>query len=270
MKEIPHRCVSYIATLNLVTVAKKYMTIAQKLSATALVPIMALAVLFGALPGIASADSDSKIRLLEAPSVAMNAEGKVLVKQAKVTSVSGATINASVTLGSGTLSWTVNTDSATKFYNRTGSAGAIGDIAVGDTITFGGNLSGNGLTVQAIAVKDLTGVVTNASVGGKVESVNTSALSLVLDKSRSDNGNDRKITVQTNAATTISLNGSALPFASILAGDKIKAVGTLSADSLTLSATSLVITRPSVSDDRNFKGFINSWFKGDKNKGKND
>lgn len=242
-------------------------TIAQRLSASVLVPIMALAVVFGVMPSIASADSNSNSRI-EAPSVAMSTEGKVLVKQAKVTSVSGSVINASVTLGSGTLSWTVTTDSATKFYNRTGSAGVIGDIAVNDLITFGGDLQGNGFTVKALAVKDMTGVVTNATIGGKVESINTTALSLVLDKSRSANGNDKKITVQTSASTAISMNGSVLPFASILASDKVKATGTLSADGLTLSATTLVITRSSVSEDKNFKGFINSWFKGDKGKGR--
>jgi hypothetical protein len=64
------------------------------------------------------------------------------------------------------------------------------------------------------------------------------------------------------------MNSATLPFASILAGDKVKAVGTLSADGLTLTATSLVITRPSVESSQNFNGFINSWFKGDKNNGK--
>ena len=240
-------------------------TIAKKLSVSVLVPIMALAVVFGVMPSAASADSDSKSRI-EAPSVAMSATGKVLVKQAKVTSVSGTTINASITLGSGTLSWAVNTDSVTKFYNRTGAAGVIGDIAVNDLITFGGELQGNGFTVKALAVKDMTGAVSNATIGGKVESVNATALSLVLDKSKSENGNDRKTTVQTTTSTTITMNGAVLPFASILAGDKVKAVGTLSADGLTLSATSLVITRSSSSEDKNFRGFINSWFKGDKGK----
>lgn len=241
-------------------------TIAKKLSVSVLVPIMALAVVFGVMPNFASADSNSKSRI-EAPSVAMSATGKVLVKQAKVTSVSGSTINASVTLGSGTLSWVVNTDSVTKFYNRTGAAGVMTDIAVNDVITFGGDLQGNGFTVKALAVKDMTGVVTNATISGKVESINATGLSLVLDKSKSDNGNDRKTTVQTSASTAISMNGSALPFASILASDKVKATGTLSSDGLTLSATSLVITRSSNSEDKNFRGFINSWFKGDKGKG---
>ncbi len=244
------------------------MTIAQKLSATALIPIMALAVLFGITPNIASADSNNSKSRIEAPSVAMGSDGKVLVKQAKVTSVSGAVINASITLGSGTLAFVVNTDTVTKFYNRNGATGVIGDIAVNDLITFGGNLTGTGLTVQALAVKDLTGTITNATISGKVDSISTSTTSFVLDKSKSENGNDKKITVQTNASTTISLSGSALTFAQILTGDKVKAVGVLSADGLTLSATSLVITRPSIGNNQNFNGFINSWFKGDKNKGK--
>ncbi len=235
----------------------------KKISASILAPALLLAGLFGALPSVASADSNSSNRI-EVPTVSMNAEGKILVKQAKVTSVSGTTINASVTLGSGTLSFIVNTDTSTKFYSRAQSAGTLGDIAVGDMVTFGGNLQGSNLTVQALAVKDLTGVVSNATVGGKVETINASGLSVVLDKS----GNDRKVTVQTNASTAITMNGAVLPFAQILVGDRVKATGSLSADGLTLTATSLTVSRPSVSETKNFNGFIKSWFKDDKGKGK--
>lgn len=237
------------------------MTNIQKISATVLAPALLLTAFFGMSPAVASADSKSRV---ETPSVSMNAEGKILVKQAKVTSVSGAVINASITLGSGTLSFTVNTDSATKFYSRSQNTGALSDIAVGDMVTFGGNLQGSNLTVQALAVKDLTGTVTNATIHGKVESINTTGLSLVLDKS----GNDRKVTVQTNSSTTISMNGAVLPFGQILAGDKIQANGSLSADGLVLTATSLTVSRPTVSENKNFNGFINSWFKDDKGKGK--
>lgn len=239
------------------------MTITKKISAAVLVPVMALAVLLGGMPATASADSNSKIRV-EAPSIAVNADGKMIAKQAKVTSVSGSVINASVTLGSGTMNWTVNVDSATKFYNRTGSAGVLADIAVGDMITFGGTLEGSNLSVKAVAVKDMTGAVSNATLSGKAESVNSAGLSIVLDKSKSVNGEDRKVVVQTNAATTITLNNVVALFSNILAGDKVKATGTLSADGTTLAATSLVVTRSSSSDDRNFNSFFKNWFKGER------
>ena len=239
----------------------------RTLSLTVASSLLAAFALLAVLPLFASADSTSKHPSVDRPSVTINAEGKALIRGAKVSSLSGSTVNASLALGTSTLSFTVNTDGNTKFYNRLGKAGALSDIAVGDTITFGGSLEGTGLTVRAVAVKDFTGAVTNVTLSGKVDAINLSGLSFTMDKSKSGNGMDGKITVQTNASTTITMNGAALPFASILAGDKAKATGNLNADGTVLSATTLEIVRPTTSNNANFNGFLNSWFKGDKRKG---
>lgn len=214
---------------------------------------------FAFLPLFASADSDKRT---ERPSVHMTAEGKALVRMAKVTSISGTTINASVTLGGASMPFSVETDATTRFYNKFGKAGAFADIAVGDSITFGGVLEGNGLTVQAVAVKDFTGAVMNVTLAGKINDLNSTALSFLLDKSKSEHGEDKKVTVQANASTTINLNGVLSAFASLMSGDKVKVTGNLNPEGTVLAAVKIDASRHSSSDNSNFKGFLNSWFKG--------
>lgn len=213
-------------------------------------------------PAIASANEGNNISSsVASPSVSMT-DGKALVRGAKVTSVSGSTVNASVTWGSVVMNWTVNTDASTKYFNRLGKAGVFADIGAGDSISFAGTMSGNGMTVLASAIKDLSGTVTNATIGGKVQSINTGALSLVLSKGKDEHNQSPTLTVQTNASTTITMNGAALAFGAIQTGDTVKATGTLSADGATLSATALVIMRPASVNNGNFNQFIKDWFKG--------
>lgn len=201
------------------------------------------------------------------PSVSIT-NGKALVRGAKVASVSGTTINASVTWGTATLTWTINTDGATKYYNGLGNAGVFADIASGDSISFAGTISGNGLIVLATAVKDQTGSVSNATVNGKVQSVNATGLSLVISKGKDEHNQSGNLTVQTNASTIITMNGTTLPFASIALGDKVKATGLLSADRTMLTATALEVSRPTTLNNGNFNQFIKDFFKVDKESGK--
>jgi hypothetical protein len=245
----------------------------QKIGNALAIPLIIGGLLLSSLslmPLSASANEGNKTSLSTpaSPTVSIT-NGKALVRGAKVTSVSGSTINATVTWGSSTLNWTVNTDSATKYYNRLGNTGAFADIATGDSISFAGTISGNGLIVLATAVKDQTGTVSNATISGKVSTINTGGLSFVMSKGKDEHSQSPTITVQTNAGTTITLNGAGLSFASIQTGDKVKAVGLLNADGTLLTATSLVVTRPAPdTNNGNFNQFIKDWFKGDKGKGK--
>ncbi len=254
---------------------KKNMTNTLKKIGNALaIPLIISGLLLSSLslmPLYASANegNNRSISVPASPTVSIT-NGKTLVRGAKVTSVSGSTINATVTWGSATLNWTVNTDAATKYYNRLGNTGSFADIAAGDSVSFAGTISGNGLIVLATAVKDQTGSVTNATMSGKVQSTSTGALSLVLTKGKDEHNQSPTVTVQTNASTAITMNGTALPFASIQTGDKVKAAGLLSAEGSMLTATTLEITRPASINNGNFNQFIKDWFKGDRNKGKDD
>jgi len=89
--------------------------------------------------------------------VRISNEGKVNVQGAKVTSISGNTINASTSWGSVSLSWAVNVLPSTRLVGRFGGTGTISEISVGDFIGFKGNLVTTSLSpivVDATKVKD--------------------------------------------------------------------------------------------------------------------
>jgi hypothetical protein len=245
----------------------------KKLSRILGVPLLAALVLVSSVPAFASADSGKSERSfpflsLVRASFAANADGKTLIRGAKVTSVSGADINATVALGSATLTVTLHTDGTTKLYNRAGKTELISDIAVGDTITAGGTMTGNGMTMNAAAIKDFTGAVENISVSGKIDSINLSALSFFLDKSKSQNGEDKNVEVKTTGTTAFTINGVASAFASLLQGDKVKVDGSLNADGTILSATAVSATHVSASSNPSFNSFLKDFFRGDKGKGR--
>ena len=73
-------------------------------------------------------------------------------------------------------------------------------------------------------------------MGGKISSVNSANGSFVITKG------DRSVTVQTNASTTIMVNGTATTtLASVQAGDEVKVSGTPNADGSVITATKVVV-----------------------------
>lgn len=84
-------------------------------------------------------------------------KGKVNVRGAKVTAISGNTINASVIWGSVSLNWGVNVLPETRLVKKFGAASIISEISVGDIIGFQGSLittSASPIMVNATIVKD--------------------------------------------------------------------------------------------------------------------
>lgn len=224
------------------------------------------------LPVIASANEGSKDMnrpiTNQRVEVAINASGNVLVRGAKVTGVSGSTLTVVTTAGASTLSWAVTTDSGTAFVTSGGSGSSLGQISVGDTVSFAGALTGSGLSVKASAVKDWTLDANERSISGTVQSVNSAGTSLILGNGNGkDNDNDRddkvKATIQFTGSTRIVLNGATTTFASIQTGDKVKATGTMNADGTVLTATSVTVTHPRVDlGNDNFGKRIKAWFSG--------
>jgi hypothetical protein len=235
-------------------------------------------------PFIASADNDKNKDTSMRPAshrveVAVTDSGNVLVRGAKVTAVSGSTITAVTTAGASTLTWTVTTDGSTSFITSSGSGSSLGTISVGDIVSFAGALSGSGLSVKATAVKDWTVGANERSIVGTVQSVNSTGNSLTITNGK-DNGNDNKkvTTIQFTNSTVVS--GTGTTFGSIVAGDKVKATGTVNADGTVLTATAVTVTHPPAklgNDD--FVKKIRAWFsdhgfgffgKGDKDKSGKD
>lgn len=88
--------------------------------------------------------------------VAINDEGRVVVRGAEVTDVSGDTIHARTEWGEAMLSWTVRTDADTDFVTKGGSGSALDEVSVGDYVSFSGALreSESSFTVDADAVRN--------------------------------------------------------------------------------------------------------------------
>lgn len=220
------------------------------------------------LPIIASANEGNKdnkgenrLAATQRVEVAINASGNVLVRGAKVTGISGSVITVTTTAGASTLSWAVTTDNSTAFVTSSGGGSSLGQISVGDTVSFAGTLTGTGLSVKASAVKDWTLGANERSIAGTVQSVNSAATSLVLSNGKDDNSNNT--TIQFTGSTLIVLNGATATFASIQTGDKVKATGVMNADGTVLTAASVTVTHPAVKfGDDSFGKKIRAWFSG--------
>lgn len=151
--------------------------------------------------------------------------GKVLVRGAKVTSVAGATINATATWGSTVFNWAVVTDSGTEFVRRFGGASGTSEISAGDFISFQGVLDttvASPITVKASVVKDWSIQKKRGSFYGTVSSVDVSAKSFVLASE-----DRRDITVKVTDSTKIVKGNETTvgAFSDITVGAKLTAAG---------------------------------------------
>lgn len=88
--------------------------------------------------------------------VAISDNGRVIVRGAEVIEVSGDMIRARTEWGATALSWAVRTDSETDFVSKEGSGSDLGDVAIGDYVSFSGQLneSQSSFTVDADAVRN--------------------------------------------------------------------------------------------------------------------
>ncbi|MDO8664304.1 MAG: hypothetical protein Q7K44_02020 [Candidatus Liptonbacteria bacterium] len=196
----------------------------------------------------AAADENGEKQLKEARSVGSTLEihitdnGKTLIRGAKVTSVSGNTINASATWGSVVFNWAVVTDSSTEFIRRYGSASKISEISIGDFISFQGALDttvGSPVTVKARIIKDWSIQKKHASFYGLVKSTDTSAKGFILTSE--DKGD---ISVKVSDTAKITKGNVAGVFADITVGAKVTASGLYNTESKILEADTVKIHLP--------------------------
>ena len=71
--------------------------------------------------------------------------GLVLLRGARVLSVSGNTIEVGMTWGSSEFKWSVHTNFSTKFLDRDGEKASVTNIHIGDVITVTGNVTQSGV-----------------------------------------------------------------------------------------------------------------------------
>lgn len=161
--------------------------------------------------------------------VNINPAGRVLVRGAVVTGVSGSTISANTAWGSEVLSWSVSVASSTKLVGNRGAA-ALADIKTGDTLAFSGPLdatAGN-LTVNAQVVRDVS-ITGSSSVSekparehlleGKLEAVSGDTLTIAR-------GNQTITVNLTGNAEVKTKNFSITDLGSLKIGDHVRILGT--------------------------------------------
>ena len=116
---------------------------------------------------IAHADQgNNKFRLGgEARQIVIGEDGKVTVRGAKVTSVSGSTIFAGVVFGSTSFNWTVVTNASTTVITSKHATSTVGQIAIGDIVSFAGNLNTalSAATVMATVLEDWTRIASSSA-----------------------------------------------------------------------------------------------------------
>ncbi len=163
----------------------------------------------------------------------IGSNGGVLVRGAKVTSVSSSTVNANTSIGASVLNWIVKTDGSTEFVTHGGANTGLSGIAVGDTISFRGTLDQavSGLTVNAKIVKDWSQVETKRTLEGVVGSINATLGSFTILKGGSTT------TVQTSSSTE--WEDGLDSFADLLINTTVKVKGFFNASTSVMTAQSV-------------------------------
>ncbi len=161
--------------------------------------------------------------------------GKVLVRGAKISSISGNTVNAYTAWGSINLNWQVNVLSNAKMVRKYGGNGSISEMSVGDIISFQGDLvstSGSPIIVNASVIKDWSiQKITPArtTIEGKIQSITNG---IVVVRS-----GDKDYTINISSTTSI-LNVSWLKttVSSFAVGDGIRVYGLINSTNMTIDA----------------------------------
>lgn len=167
----------------------------------------------------------------------VNPQGIVRVIGGEVTSVGSNVINVATTFGSTVLNWIVNVTTDTKIMANGSKSASTTDIKVGDKVAFSGSATGSTtpFSVTAKRIFDLTTLPFRAHIAGKVTSVNTANGTFTLEKG------DRTITVQTNASTTVMVDGDDARLSAISVGDHAVVAGSADSNTSTLTAAKVVV-----------------------------
>jgi hypothetical protein len=162
--------------------------------------------------------------------------GKALVRGAKITSIGENMVTATTEWGSAMVTWTVLTDSNTRFIRKVGNS-SVSEILIGDVISFSGMVSTNApaFTIKADVLKNWSARKARENLNGTVKSVDALNLSFIVTTSRGD------ITVKTSITTQFKKGADAATFADVVVGKKVGAEGSYDEVTKTLTAENVRI-----------------------------
>ena len=196
------------------------------------VSLLSLAFLVVGAPGFAQQSPEPR----ETPPLMVNisANGRVLVRGAKVTSVATSTVQAQTSWGPFAITWTVVTDGATEILRRQGGAGPMSEIAIGNIVSFEGTLDQSAATQPTVRAK----ILRNWSVEkqrinafGVIQGVASTTQSFILNTEERGS-----VTVLTTAATKFTRQNATTTFAALRAGDVVSVHGLWDRGANTLQA----------------------------------
>lgn len=172
-------------------------------------------------------------------------DGRILVRGAKVTSVSGTTLNASVSWGSYSMNWIILTSPATKFQSRPERNNSLAGIQAGDVISFKGTLDSNSSTpsVNASMIKNWSvykvkkEFLEKRIFEGTLKSISGATLPAALVVSVE--GQDFTVIVPANISI-LGRNWLTTSIANFKAGDNIKVYGSARVDNTSIIDAALV------------------------------
>ncbi|HYF10303.1 MAG TPA: DUF5666 domain-containing protein [Candidatus Paceibacterota bacterium] len=179
-------------------------------------------------------DKRDAVKAENAFEVRMAHNGDVTVRGAKVTAIGNGSLTAVSTWGNISLTWTVLTDSSTKFVTKGDKNSTLSGIKVGDSVSFSGKLASTGtaFSVNAKVIKNWSLSAPVAPVRhvfeGKLQSVATttlpSSLSLMIGS---------KVYMVLVPANTPILNAlwGTTTLSRFSAGDTVRVFGSLQAGS---------------------------------------
>lgn len=185
--------------------------------------------------------------------VHINDNGKVLVRGAKVTAVSGTTITAETLFAGSSISWVVDASATPKVIRRYGGNSSVSEIAIGDFISFNGTLSATGAwNVKATSLKDWSIQVKNSSFSGTISSITGTSFVLGTESGKS-------VTVNTDVNTKITHGDQTVAFSSLVVGDKVvKTEGLYNNNTSTLQAKTVKLYVDPILNKRTFEGKLDS------------
>ncbi len=134
--------------------------------------------------------------------------------------------------------WTVNVTSSTKLFRRYMGTATINEFLVGDKVEARGT-QGTGLVLNARVVRDNSVVIKNRDFVGTISSIDSSAQSFVIPIKRK--GATSNLTVTTTSATKFYNDGTAISFADLTVGAKVKVLGVYNETAKTLAASRVFI-----------------------------
>jgi len=195
--------------------------------------------------------------------VSIRGNGNVLVRGAKVASISGSTVTATTTWGSANITWTIRATSSTTIIRYQEGRASLADVRVGDVISFSGTIdqTQGPFTVNAKVIRDWSLPDYSATVRGIVTTVDQANLRFTVLVGSTT------ITVVATSTTAITENGEASNFSAISVNDSIKATGSYTASTTTLVASKIMIDgvratreKPERERERTIRIWDSDWF----------